>query len=332
MFVDHARIYVTGGKGGNGCVSFRREKYVPMGGPDGGDGGDGGDVIIKAKGDLRTLVDFRYKKSYKAGKGNHGQGSKKTGHCGEDIEIAVPSGTVVKDALTGQVIADLVEDGQKVVVAKGGKGGRGNAGFATSTNRAPRNFETGGAPEERMLDLELKIMADVGVVGLPNAGKSTLLSKASAAHPKIADYPFTTLEPNLGIVKVGDFDSFVMADIPGLIEGSHLGKGLGIRFLRHVERTKVLLFLIECTDPAPESTFELLRNELRQFNPELVRKPYLIAVTKIDLMREISPLPVIKLDDTEVFYISSITGEGIKELISSLWDKVSEVDLRKEAF
>jgi len=328
MFIDQARIYVAGGKGGNGCLSFRREKYVPMGGPDGGDGGDGGDVIIRATENLRTLIDFRYRKSYRAGKGSHGQGSKKTGRRGRDVKIAIPLGTIVKDALTGEVIADLLEDGQEVVVARGGKGGKGNAAFATPTNRAPREFEEGEPPEEVMLDLELKIMADVGIVGLPNAGKSTLLSRVSAAHPKIADYPFTTLEPNLGIVKVGDFDGFVMADIPGLIRGSHLGRGLGVKFLRHIERTKVLLFLIECTDPAPESTFELLRNELRQFNSKLICKPYLIAITKIDLLMEGSSPPAIRLDGADIFYISSITGEGIEELTSGLWDKVKEVDLK----
>jgi len=305
-------------------VSFRREKHVPKGGPDGGDGGDGGNVIIRAEGSLRTLVDFRYRKSYRAGRGGHGSGSNRTGRRGRDVEIAVPVGTVVKDSSTGRVIADLVEDGQRVVVARGGRGGRGNAAFVTPTNRAPRDFEEGSPGEERILDLELKLIADVGLVGLPNAGKSTLLSKVSAARPRIADYPFTTLEPNLGIVKAGDFDGFVMADIPGLIEGSHLGRGLGVRFLRHVERTKVLLYLIECTDPAPESTFELLRNELRQFNPALVRKPYLIAITKVDLLGEGS-YPTINLDDTEVFYISSVTGQGIRELISALWGKVRKL-------
>ncbi|HEX9006044.1 MAG TPA: GTPase ObgE, partial [Bacteroidota bacterium] len=236
-FVDVARIHVKAGDGGAGCVSFRREKYIPKGGPDGGDGGRGGSVIIKANRHLTTLLDFQYKREYKAQRGVHGLGSRKTGRSGEDIVLQVPVGTVIRNAETGEVVADLLHDGDEIVPAHGGRGGRGNAAFATSTDQAPRRYEVGAEGEEAELELELKLLADAGLVGFPNAGKSTLISVISAARPKIADYPFTTLVPNLGIVRVGEGAAFVVADIPGLIEGAHSGKGLGIQFLRHIERT-----------------------------------------------------------------------------------------------
>ena len=245
MFIDHAKIHVKGGNGGSGCVSFRREKHVPKGGPDGGDGGKGGDVVVQAASQLSTLLDFRYRPNFKAERATHGKGSDKHGKGGKDLIVKVPLGTIIKE--NEEIIADLVEEGQSVIVAKGGRGGRGNARFVSSTTQAPRDWEPGEFGEEKILELELKLIADVGLVGLPNAGKSTLISKLSAARPKIADYPFTTLKPNLGIVKYRDTGTFVVADIPGIIEGAHYGKGLGLEFLRHIERTKLLLILVDCT-------------------------------------------------------------------------------------
>lgn len=326
MFIDYAKIHVKAGDGGNGCVSFRREKFVPRGGPDGGDGGNGGDVVVRADQNVSTLLDLRLRQHYKAGRGEHGQGKKKHGRRGERREIRVPLGTVVRDAETGEVLADLTTGSQQEMVAQGGRGGRGNAQFATPTHRAPRYAEKGRSGEERRLILELKLIADVGLIGFPNAGKSTLISSVSAAHPKIADYPFTTLEPVLGIVRFGDFDSFVMADIPGLIEGAHRGKGLGDRFLRHVERTKVLLFLIDSTSEHPAEDLTILREELRQFNPGLVHKPWLVALTKADLLPG-DAFPSPGVDGALVF--SSVTGRGLKELVYALGEKVKAV--REEA-
>ncbi len=325
MFVDEAKIRAKAGDGGRGCVSFRREKFVPRGGPDGGDGGKGGDVVLRANVNLHTLLDFTYRQHYKAQRGAHGQGSNKVGRGGEDCLVPVPLGTIIKDAETGETLADLTEDGQEVIVATGGRGGRGNTRFKSSTNRAPRQSEEGRTGEERWLLIELKLLADVGIMGFPNAGKSTLISRISAARPKIADYPFTTLVPNLGVVKRPDLSSFVVADIPGLIEGSHAGRGLGDRFLRHVERSALLLHLIDCTPQAgrsPSADFEALNNELELFDSSLFAKTRLVACNKMDIpearvnferhrsyfeSKGLSPYP-----------ISAVTGEGVDALMNAI--------------
>jgi GTP-binding protein len=274
MFSDYAKIYVEAGRGGSGCVSFRREKYVPKGGPDGGDGGKGGDVIMQVNSGMRTLQDFQMRKHFRAERGEHGKGANKSGRGGEDVLIEVPPGTVVKDVEAGMVLADLVKTDERTVIAKGGRGGRGNARFATSTNQAPREWEVGELGESRWLILELKLLADVGLVGLPNAGKSTLLSRITAARPKIADYPFTTLSPNLGVVPYKDNNSFVVADIPGLIEGAHEGRGLGIEFLRHIERTSVLVVMIDATSDNMNSDYQTLIHEMDSYNPTLTKASY----------------------------------------------------------
>lgn len=325
MFIDQATITVKAGKGGNGCVSFRREKYIPKGGPDGGNGGNGGSIILRANKQLTTLLDYRYKRHYHGENGENGKGANKTGKSGDDTILEVPVGTIVKDSDTKKILADLVEHGDEVVVAKGGRGGRGNAEFATSTNQAPRTAEQGKPGEERIIELELKLLADVGLVGFPNAGKSTLISRISAAKPKIADYPFTTLAPNLGIVKVGEFKSFVVADMPGLIEGAHRGKGLGIQFLRHIERTRVLVFLIECTSPDPKKEYATLINELTSFNEAMLKKPQLIALTKIDLADDTLKTSLKKLSfkrGVPLLLISAVTGEGIDDLVQAMWKKL----------
>ncbi len=326
MFIDEVTVWVKSGAGGDGCMSFRREKYIPNGGPDGGNGGDGGGVILRADVNLSTLVDYRYKSRIAAVRGGHGKGKDLTGARGEDAVLRVPPGTVVRDGETGEFIADLVRAGDEYVLLKGGRGGRGNARFATATHQAPRRADAGGPAEERSVRFELKLLADVGLVGFPNAGKSTLLSRLSAAHPKIADYPFTTLQPNLGIVRFGDYDSFVLADLPGLIEGAHEGKGLGIRFLKHIERTRVLLFTLESTDESPEKQFEALRDELRQFEPGLLEKPFAVAWTKADLLGpdpEIPPAPA-GAGDAPCFLISSVSGHGLRELLIWLGQRVIE--------
>jgi GTP-binding protein len=322
VFIDSAKIHVKAGDGGNGVISFRREKYVPKGGPDGGDGGNGGSVYIVADRNLTTLLDFRYAPHYKAERGAHGQGSHKTGLSGNDIIIKVPCGTLIKDAETGEVIADLIEHGAKVLVAKGGKGGRGNQHFATPTNRAPRHAEPGEPGEERTLELELKLLADVGLVGFPNAGKSTLISVLSAAKPKIADYPFTTLEPNLGIVRYQDYKSFVMADIPGIIEGASEGKGLGLKFLKHIERTKVLAILLPANSPDLKREYNILMNELKKFSPVLAEKPKVVVISKMDIAPEGFVLP--KFRGVKVIPISSVAQQGLDTLKTLLWEKISE--------
>lgn len=307
-------------------MSFRREKHVPRGGPDGGDGGDGGDVIVKANPHMRTLLDFRYQHHFVAGRGGHGKGANKTGKRGQDKRIRLPVGTVVVDLENKYVLADLTHAGQKVIIAHGGKGGRGNARFATATKQTPRYGEPGGKGEERQVSLELKLIADVGLVGLPNAGKSTLLSRISAAKPKIADYPFTTLVPNLGIVRVAGYDSFVVADIPGLIEGAHDGKGLGIRFLRHIERTKILAILLDISSPDIRKDFNTLMNELKSYSEDLFLKPKIVVLTKTDLgLQGDTPAFCDSNGVLEVCTISSVSGEGIESFKTLLFKKLEEV-------
>lgn len=312
MFVDRAKIGVKAGDGGNGVVSFRREAYVPRGGPDGGDGGNGGSVQLEADAHMRTLLDFQYKSNFKAERGQHGSGSRSTGRSGKDLTIKVPVGTRVYEGET--FVADLTEAGQRVTVAQGGRGGLGNSNFATPTNQAPRKATPGKPGEERTLMLELKLMADVGLVGLPNAGKSTLLSVLTAAKPKIAAYPFTTLEPNLGIVRVGDYGSFVLADIPGLIEGASRGKGLGFEFLRHIERTRVLVYLIDAVSEHPKDDLKVLKSELKQWNPDLLKRPSIVVLSRADLLAGQKPPK-----GTWKLKISSATGEGVEDLTADMW-------------
>src|SRR5579872_2918383 len=298
MFYDHTKIFVKAGDGGNGSIHFRREKFAPFGGPDGGDGGKGGSVYVEATHDLNTLVDYRYRQHFKATPGEAGARQKMHGAAGEDITLIVPCGTIVRDADSGELIADLVDAGQNVMVARGGRGGLGNVHFATATHQAPREAQNGEPGEERWLLLELRLIADVGLVGYPNAGKSTLLSVVTAARPKIADYPFTTLTPNLGVVDVGD-STFVVADIPGLIEGAHAGVGLGHDFLRHIERTLVLLHLVDASADDPLSAFRQIQEELKYYDPELLERPTLVALNKIDIQegRERVPELVKQLRD-----------------------------------
>ncbi len=320
-FVDEAVIHVKAGNGGNGCVAFRREKFVPRGGPAGGDGGRGGHVILLADPSVKTLVDLHLQRTYKAENGQHGQGSNKHGADGKDLVIRVPVGTVVYDAETGELIADLVKAGQRVIVARGGRGGRGNAAFATPTRQTPVFAELGEPGEERTLRLELKLLADVGIIGYPNVGKSTLISRISAARPKIADYPFTTLVPNLGTVRVDNF-SFVVADLPGLIEGAHKGVGLGHQFLRHAERTSLLLHMVDIAAVEgrdPICDFETINEELRLYSPELAKKPQIVVANKMDLPNAHENLrrclPYWRERGYEVFAISALTGEGIEPLV-----------------
>jgi GTPase len=324
MFIDEAKIYVKAGNGGNGCMAFRREKFVPRGGPSGGDGGKGGDVIMESSERHNTLVHFRFNPEYKAERGRHGEGANKTGREGEDIVLKVPVGTVVYDDETGEKVHDFSRPDERVVIARGGRGGRGNAQFATSTHQAPREHEEGRPGEERIFRLELKLLADVGLVGYPNVGKSTLISRISAARPKIADYPFTTLEPNLGVVAVGDAKdevSFVVADIPGLIEGAHTGAGLGTQFLRHIERTRLLVHLVDVSDasgrPDVVKEVEVILDELSSFGAELETKPMLMVASKIDVA---NPEKLAKLKrwstrkKLKLYPISAVTGEGIDKL------------------
>jgi GTPase len=318
MFIDEVIVLVKAGDGGNGCLAFRREKYVPHGGPSGGDGGHGGDVVIVANPHYNTLLHLRYNPEHKAERGRHGEGSDRTGRRGESVEVPVPVGTIVYDAATAEVLHDFTEPGDRFVVARGGRGGRGNARFATSTHQVPTEHEPGRPGDERRLRLELKLLADVGLVGFPNAGKSTLISRISAARPKIADYPFTTLEPHLGVVDAGKDRTFVVADIPGLIEGAHQGHGLGTRFLRHIERTKLLAHLVDvsgATGRDPVHDFEVISNELVSFSEELGRKPVLVVATKIDTAPDGSQIEALRKMAEEkglpFAAISSVTGEGV---------------------
>jgi len=347
MFIDRAKIHVKGGDGGNGVTAFRREKFVPRGGPSGGDGGDGGSVYVESTEGVNTLLHFRYTPEHQAGRGRHGEGSKRHGANGEDITLQVPVGTVIYDEIAGKVINDFTRAGEKILIAAGGRGGRGNAQFASPVNRAPRHHEEGRTGQERWLRLELKLIADVGLVGLPNAGKSTLISRISAARPKIADYPFTTLEPNLGVVDLGAFKTFVVADIPGLIEGAHTGAGLGDRFLRHVERTKLLLHLVDVSSFAqnPVADYQIVTRELEAYSRQVAAKPKIVVATKLDAAsansqsgaRLASSLPVSSLEDAnrptclleefkefcereglELHAISAVTGQGLKELLGAV--------------
>jgi GTP-binding protein len=318
MFIDYIEIHVRAGRGGNGCVSFRREKYVPRGGPDGGDGGHGGHVILVTDSNLHTLQDVGQHRLYHAEHGGKGLGNNQSGRRGKDVVIRVPLGTLVRDAVNHEVLGDLEGKGQELVVARGGTGGKGNSRFKSPTNRTPREFEAGTDGEERDIALELKVLADVGLVGFPNAGKSTLLATLSAAKPRIADYPFTTLTPNLGIVKVEEYKSFVMADIPGLIEGAHMGKGLGIQFLKHIERTKVLVFLIDCQSEDVEKDYSILKKEVRAFNPRLLKRRRVVVLTKSDV-RPALPKKRVMRDKTPILHISAVTHQGTTELARYLW-------------
>jgi GTP-binding protein len=329
MLFDEAKIYVKAGDGGNGSVAFRREKYVPRGGPAGGNGGDGGDGVLEVDPQLNTLIQFQNQVHFKAGRGEHGRGKNQTGARGGDVVIPVPPGTVVRDAETGELLADLTEAGQRAVVARGGRGGRGNASFTSSTRQAPRLAERGEPGEERWLHLELKLLADVGLIGMPNAGKSTLLAAVSAARPKIADYPFTTRQPNLGVVSVaGEYD-FVLADLPGLIEGAHAGAGLGHRFLRHVERTRLLVHLLDGASDDPLQHLDQINQELRLFNPALAERPQIIVLNKVDLPEAREHWPQVRSVAKELgrpaHAISAVTGEGVRELITCVGQMLSEL-------
>lgn len=322
-FVDEAKIWVQSGDGGKGCISFRREKYVPRGGPDGGDGGKGGDIILEASNKHSTLLDLSFQQHYKAQRGQHGKGKLQHGRNGEDLKIFVPVGTVVRDAESKAILKDLIQEGERFIVAQGGRGGRGNASFKSSTNQAPRKAQEGEKGEGKWLKLELKLLADVGVIGLPNAGKSTLISKISSAHPKIADYPFTTLTPHLGVVDFQNFESVVVVDIPGLIEGSHHGAGLGLTFLRHIERTLLLVLLLDLSQVTvedPGKDYHIIINELKNYNPDLLKKTRIVALNKLDLISS-QRLPA----QIKSYYrklqipfvaISALTGEGIEKLLA----------------
>jgi len=331
-FIDEARIKVKAGNGGRGCISFRREKFVPRGGPDGGDGGKGGDIILIADEGVETLIDFRYKRDYRAQSGAPGKGKDRRGKDGADFIIPVPLGTLVWDEATNELLKDLKLKGERLIVARGGLGGRGNASFVSSTRRAPRYAQMGQKGEERWIKLELRLLADVGVIGLPNSGKSTLVSRISGARPKIADYPFTTLNPCLGVVKYSEDKTFIIADIPGLIEGAHRGSGLGTTFLRHIERTHVLIHLIDGSNDTPLKSFEAfetISNELRLYSPSLNKKLQIIAINKMDLPLSRAHYPKIKEFfedlDLKIFPISAATGKGVRSLVAQVINSLSHI-------
>jgi GTP-binding protein len=341
VFIDEVIITVKAGDGGNGCLAFRREKFVPRGGPSGGDGGHGGDVVMVASPHYNTLLHFRFNPEHKAQRGRHGEGSNKTGHNGHSVELATPVGTVVYDAETGEMLHDFTQIGDKFVLAKGGRGGRGNARFATSTHQAPTEHEDGKPGDFKRLRLELKLLADVGLVGFPNAGKSTLISRISAAKPKIADYPFTTLEPNLGVVRADNDRTFVVADIPGLIEGAHEGHGLGIQFLRHIERTRLLVHLVDVSEFSgrdPVSDFQIVMEELASFSDEMMKKPMIVVATKIDAAQDTERITSLqklaRKKKLPFMKISSVAGTGIQALIRAMAEKVfpaAEEEITEEA-
>lgn len=330
MFIDEVRIRVKAGDGGNGCLAFRREKYVPRGGPSGGDGGRGGDITMVASTHYNTLLHFRFNPEHTAQRGRHGEGSNRTGREGESIELSVPVGTIVYDADSGELLHDFTQAGDRFLVAKGGRGGRGNQHFATSTHQAPTEHEPGHPGEAKYLRLELKLLADVGLVGFPNAGKSTLISRISAARPKIADYPFTTIEPNLGVVSVDD-STFVVADIPGLIEGAHLGHGLGVQFLRHIERTRLLVHLVdvsELTGRDPAEDFRVVMGELAGFSEDLPKKPMFVVASKVDVAQDPQRIESLRAlaasEEMPFFEISSVTGQGIEDLKRAMAQEISK--------
>ncbi len=325
MFVDSVEIEVEAGTGGSGAEAFRREAFVPRGGPSGGDGGRGGHVVVRADAQIETLLDYSYKRAYRAERGQHGMGKDRTGRDGADLYLKVPVGTVVRDAASSELMGELTEDGQELMVARGGRGGRGNAAFATPTHRSPTEWEPGEEGEKRLLALELKLFADVGLVGQPNAGKSTLLSALSAARPKVAAYPFTTLVPNLGVVQLSDSRTFVIADIPGIIEGAHEGKGLGLRFLRHIERTRTLAYLIPVDAEDPQAEYGLLREELRSHSEALAGKPHCVVLTKTDLLGPDDEPPTVEAPDAwAVFAVSSVSRKGLDQLAEALWGRVQK--------
>lgn len=328
-FIDRVQIRVSGGDGGSGISSFRREKFIPLGGPDGGDGGRGGDVRVRGDSNLATLLDYTYRDKWAAERGDHGSGNNKTGRSGEDILLPVPPGTIIRDVDSGEILGEVLEDGDEILVAKGGRGGKGNAFFATPTHQAPREWQPGEDGVERTLELELKLIADVGLVGQPNAGKSTLLSVISAAHPKIADYPFTTLSPNLGVVPLSDHRSFVVADIPGIIEGAHEGKGLGLQFLRHIERTRILAFLIPVDSMDWQREYDGLRDEIGSYSAELASKPHCVVFSKMDLLGELEPPPLHAPEAFGVYALSAAGRLGLDDVLGAWWSKILE--LRKTA-
>jgi GTPase len=329
VFIDRVVVHVQAGTGGSGCMSFRREYRVPMGGPDGGDGGRGGDVYVRGDENLTTLLDYTYRDSWAAERGQHGMGANKTGRSGADVVLPVPPGTVLTDTATGDRVGEVLAHGEAVLVAQGGRGGRGNAFFATATHQSPREWQPGEEGDRRTLTLELKLIADVGLVGPPNAGKSTLLSAISAARPKIADYPFTTLSPHLGVVALSDHRTFVAADVPGIIEGAHEGRGLGLQFLRHVERTRILAMLIPVDAVDWQAEYDQLRREIAAYSPELVNRPHCVVFSKMDLLGETEPPPIDAPGAFGVFAISAVARQGLDTLLAAWWDEL--LALRKAA-
>jgi GTP-binding protein len=325
MFIDRVVVRVKAGDGGSGIVSFRREKFVPMGGPDGGEGGRGGDVVVIGDSNLSTLLDYTYRDSWTAPSGEHGSGANKTGRSGSDIVLPVPPGTVIRDAESNALLGEVLADGDRVVVARGGRGGKGNSFFVRATHQSPREYQPGEDGEARTLELELKLIADVGLVGQPNAGKSTLLSVISAARPKIGDYPFTTLSPNLGVVQLSDNRTFVVADLPGIIEGAHEGRGLGLQFLRHIERTRMLAFLVPIDAIDWQSEYDQLRREVEAYSADLAQKPHCVVFTKMDLLGNEPPPPIDAPDAFGVFGISAAGRFGLEPLLAAWWSKLLEM-------